>query len=165
METQFESFKSQVISLSRTISEQDGLIVANTEKLEGIRYAFYLYANQMLIEKSSYISESTYTFKTLPTSLNVSVKFFYLDTLGNKHSVKEEKFFDSDLIAKSKEIFSEKSDKEFFEESLILLLRNDISSLIAFFEARYMGLDNKHKSRLYIQLINYAKSNGFKNSS
>ncbi|MGO2505161.1 MAG: glycosyltransferase family 4 protein, partial [Psychrobacter alimentarius] len=32
-------------------------------------------------------------------------------------------------------------------------------------EARYMGLDNKHKSRLYIQLINHAKSNGFKNSS
>jgi len=160
-----EAFEAQIESLGRAISEQDGLIVANTEKLEGIRYAFYLYANQMLIEKSSYISESTYTFKTLPTSLNVSVKFFYLDTLGNKHSVKEEKFFDSDLIAKSKEIFSEKSDKEFFEESLILLLRNDISSLIAFFEARYMGLDSKHKSRLYIQLINHAKSNGFKNSS
>ncbi|MBH0005395.1 glycosyltransferase family 4 protein [Psychrobacter sp. SWN149] len=160
-----KAFEAQIENMSRYISEQDGLIVANTEKLEGIRYAFYLYVNQMLIEKSSYISESKYTFKTLPTSLNISVKFFYLDTLGNKHSVKEEKLFDSDLIIKSKEIFSEKSDQEFFEESLILLLRNDISSLIAFFEARYMGLGNKHKSRLYIQLINHAKSNGFKNSS
>ena len=165
IEIEAKNFETQAETLSRTISEQDGLIVANTEKVEGIRYAFYLYANQMLIEKSSYISESTYTFKTLPTSLNVSVKFFYLDALGNKYSVKEEKLFDSDLIVKSKEIFLEKSDEEFFEESLILLLRNDISSLITFFEARYMGLDSKHKSRLYIQLINHAKSNGFKNSS
>lgn len=160
-----KNFETQAEILSRAISEENGLIIANTEKLKGIRYAFYLYVNQMLIEKSSYISENTYTFKTLPTSLNVSVKFFYLDALGNKYSVKEEKSFDSDLIAKSKEIFSEKSDEGFLEESLILLLRNDISSLITFFEARYMGLDNKHKSRLYIQLINHAKSNGFTKSS
>ncbi|WP_010200821.1 glycosyltransferase family 4 protein [Psychrobacter sp. PAMC 21119] len=165
IEIEAKNFETQAETLSRTISEEGGLIIANTEKLEDISYAFYLYVNQMLIEKSSYISESTYTFKTLPTSLNISVKFFYLDTLGNKYSVKEEKLFDSDLIIKSKEIFLEKSDEEFFEESLILLLRNDISSLITFFEARYMGLDNKHKSRLYIQLINHAKSNGFKNSS
>ena len=42
-----EAFEAQIESLGRAISEQDGLIVANTEKLEGIRYAFYLYANQM----------------------------------------------------------------------------------------------------------------------
>ncbi|MEN6669684.1 glycosyltransferase family 4 protein [Psychrobacter sp. B38] len=160
-----EAFEAQIESLGRAISEENGLIVANTEKVEGIRYAFYLYANQMLIEKSSYILESVFTFKTIPTSRNISVKFFYLDDLGNKYSVKEEKLFDSVLLEKSKENFLKGSDTEFLEDSLILLLRNDLSSLIAFFEARYMGLDNKYKSRLYIQLINHAKSNGFVKSN
>ncbi|WP_367104942.1 glycosyltransferase family 4 protein [uncultured Psychrobacter sp.] len=164
-ESQTKGFEMQTEKLIRTISEKDGFITATSEKIDDLSYAFYLYIDEILVEKSGYGLEGDFRFKSIPTSLNISVKFFYLDKYDNKTSIKEERLFDPILLETVQQRLLEISDEEFFEEGLDLLLRDEISSLITFFERKYLDLDNRKKSRLYVQLINYAKKQGFKKDS
>ncbi|WP_201616697.1 glycosyltransferase family 4 protein [Psychrobacter immobilis] len=157
-----KDIQEKIEKIERTIIKKDGLIVATSEKIEGVSYAYYLYVNKILIEKSGYELENSFYFKSIPTGLNISVKFFYLDEYGNKNSIKQEKLFDSTLIETVRQRLLEISDEDFFEECLDLLLRDEASSLIAFFENKYLALDNRKKSRLYVQFINYAKNHDFK---
>lgn len=156
---ELESFETQVQNLKRTVSEKNGKIVASTEIINGLNYAFYLYIGGKLIEKSSYLVEGSYQFESIPSNTTISVKFFYLDDYKNKFSIKEDAKLTSSSIEQINSMFSKKSDDTFFEKCLTILIKNDISTLILSLEDRYVDLKNKAKSRKYVQLINYIKSN------
>lgn len=159
---QSKDFKIKIEQLNRTIGEKNGLIFATSEKTEGISYAYYLYVNKLLIEKSTYVLENIFYFDSIASGLDISVKFFYLDEYGNKYSIIENRLFEPILIEAMHKRILEKSEEEFFKVALTMLLRDDFSSLIAFFEKKYITLDHRKKSRIYVQLINYAKNHGFK---
>ena len=162
---QTKNFEIKIESLNRTIREKDGLIVANSEKLEDISYAFYLYIDNVLVEKSGYSLENNFHFHSIPTGLDISIKFFYLDKAGNKNSIKEDRLFEPTLIEAAQKRVVGAPDQKFFASGLELLLRDEVSSLIALLEKKYLALDNRKKSRLYVQFINYAKKQGFRKDS
>lgn len=158
-------FEAHVKKLNRTIREKDGLIVATSEKLEGVSHAFYLYIDNVLVEKSDYSLENNFYFHSIPTGLDISIKFFYLDKAGNKYSIKENKLFEPTLTKAAQQRVLGAPDEKFFASGLELLLRDEVSSLIALFEKKYLALDNRKKSRLYVQFISFAKKQGFRKDS
>lgn len=160
-----EYFKSSVKKYKRVVQRDSNLVTVSAEKIEGISYAFYLYVDGRVVEKTPYRLIPTCYFKGVFNSSEVFVKFFYRNNQGHKASINE---FPQEEIASIKS--NEKKHKNeiennFFKEALKLLKENKINRVIIEFEKEFTDLSDKEKSHKYVDLINLAKLENFQESN
>ena len=145
-------FNCHIRALRRNINVVDGYIIATTEKVEDVEYAFYLYSNRKIINKTTYGSEPICYFDLNVPIESVSIKFFYIRK-DDKVTIKKY-WIDSNSL----EYLIEITDEDFFEDNIILLEDKDIFTLIRNFQNRYSSLSNKLRAYKYVQFINYSKN-------
>lgn len=159
-----KQFKDTIKKYKRMVNLESRLITASTEKIEGVSYAYYLYIDGQVVEKSPYSLIPTYYFKGSFDKSKVFVKFFYRNNEGKKASINE---FPSEKIVSSEGSdlkIKNETDNSFFTEALMLLQENKLSKLILHLEEEFVDLNNKEKSHKYVDFINFAKLEGFQES-
>lgn len=150
----YEKFFKIVEESNRLVREKDGFVFVETALQDSFMYAFYLYIDGKVVEKSKYSIQPHYEFKTKTSSNVISVKFFYKDG-DSKVSIVEP------LKKKAERDLNKQAiDKAFISECIYQLCSNEIYKTLSALEGKYLKLNNKAKSRRYVDLVKAGKKQG-----
>ena len=69
----YDNFSGLAQGAGRLVNIKDGFIFGKTEVRDGFVYAYYLYVDGKVVEKSKYSNQSVYKFKTKTSSNNIAV--------------------------------------------------------------------------------------------
>lgn len=146
----------------RQTAIKDNLVYVITDSEIDMNYAYYLLVNGKIVEKIRYGTETKCCFSTsvLETDSDISVKFFYKDKNKKVASIIE-----SLKVEPKEETVRYLSDDEFLNDCLKKLKNNEVDTVQLALESRYEDFNDKLRSHRYVQLINFAKNNNYRESN